>query len=49
MAGVMACKAASLHPVVLCNVRGSAENFFPDPRKVGYLALKDGQGDEEAV
>jgi hypothetical protein len=49
MAGVVACKAASLRPVVLCGVGGSAENLFPDPMKVGYLALKDGQGDEEAI
>jgi hypothetical protein len=45
----MACKAASLHPVVLHNIGGSAEKFFPDLRKVGHLALKDGQGDEEAI
>jgi hypothetical protein len=49
MAGGVACKAASLHPVVLCNIGGPAENFFPDPWEVGQLALKDGQGDEEAV
>jgi hypothetical protein len=45
----MACKATSLHPIVLCNVGGPAENFFPDSREVGYLASKDGQGNEEAV
>jgi hypothetical protein len=49
MAGGMVCKAMSLHPIVLCNVRGPAENFFPDSREVGYLASKDGQGNEEAV
>jgi hypothetical protein len=49
MAGVVACKAASLHPVILHSIGGSAENLFPDLRKVGYLVLKDSQGDEEAV
>jgi hypothetical protein len=49
MAGVVAHKAVSLHPVVLCSIRGSAENLFPDLRKVGYLVLKDSQGDEEAI
>jgi hypothetical protein len=45
----MACKAASLYLIVLYDIRGLAENFFPDPREVGHLASKDGQGDEEAV
>jgi hypothetical protein len=48
-AGGMVCKAMSLHPIVLCNVGGLAENFFPDSWEVGYLASKDGQGNEEAV
>jgi hypothetical protein len=48
-AGGMACKAVSLHPIVLHDVRGSAENFFADPREVGHLVSKDSQGDEEAV
>jgi hypothetical protein len=45
----MACKAASLHPIVLRNFGGPAENFFPDLWEVGYLVSKDGQGNEEAV
>jgi hypothetical protein len=49
MAGGMVCKATSLHPIVLHNVGGPAENFFPDSWEVGYLALKDGQGNKEAV
>jgi hypothetical protein len=33
----------------LHSVRGSAENLFPDLRKVGCLVLKDSQVDEEAI
>jgi hypothetical protein len=36
--------------MIVVRVTGLAvENFFPDPQKIGDLASKDSQGDQEAV
>jgi hypothetical protein len=41
---------ASKSTTIICYITGLAvENFFPDPQKIGDLALKDGQGDQEAM
>jgi hypothetical protein len=45
----VAYKVVCLHPIVVRVTRMAAENFFPDLWKIGDLALKDGQGDQEAV
>jgi hypothetical protein len=42
-------KVVCLHPIIVRVTGLAAENFFPDPWKVGDLASKDGQGDQEAV
>jgi hypothetical protein len=47
--GQVARKAVCLRPISVRVTGLAAENFFPDPRKVGDLASKDGQGDQEAV
>jgi hypothetical protein len=47
--GQVARKAVCLRPIIVRVTGLAAENFFPDPWKVGDLASKDRQGGQEAM